>query len=173
MQEQQMVFHIFLHPVQQFFLIIAGIPVLCFFVLLPSSGYQLAVLFFVFQDHFLRKCAHPSGYGMFPCAVHPAQQGYHFPGPLIPAVFTILFEISYDVDIALTMPCSEMIQGCLMVMHKDACKFRKKPQFFHAIKCLILHRPIDYCFFHAEVPDITRFPVQRHHCRIRHHYPVV
>ena len=41
MQEQQMVFHIFLHPVQQFFLIIAGIPVLCFFVLLPSSGYQL------------------------------------------------------------------------------------------------------------------------------------
>lgn len=49
-QEQQMVIPVFLHPVQQRFLLLFGIPVLCLFIFGPPCRDQPVIPFFIFPD---------------------------------------------------------------------------------------------------------------------------
>ena len=141
MQEQQMVFHIFLHPVQQFFLIIAGILVLCFFVLLV-------------HDHETSLYHFGTGHGE--CNVHiirylkknSEDSGNEWSGEMI----TLLCGMNRARKHSIAGGMGAFPEEVILEYEE---KYRE-----------LIARG-------REENKKTKHTVQRHHCRIRHHYPVV
>ena len=99
------------------------------FALLSGECKQLVKASFQTQERFLWDFCSSVCHDPLSIPVHLCKQRDHLAAPFMAGIFTVRDQIANEMDIALCMIGTKMVQRCFMVMNENAGESRQKRDF--------------------------------------------
>ena len=94
-----------------------------------------------------------------PGMVQPFQEHLHVMAPSVRRLLSILAQIAPQMDIALPIPCPEVVERGLMVIGQDAGVPAQDGKTGKRIQVLLSATAVEHASFSAEVSDICLFSI--------------